>query len=410
MKALIAVDSCYLDWPVGMPRFAWDTAHALRQRGWEVSMVSGHHDGTTKPTLEEHSGLRILRYPRPNLPGWHPSRLQQSVELVVDALRTHFADESFDLVHGHAPVSGVGAARFVGPNTRRVYTMHSPATMENKINWSSQGWTGRIKLLFGMGPLRRLEREALDTADDVHTLSQFTRQCIGEIHGLADKVTVVPYWRRPELERTMTKAEAREKLGWPQDETIVYTLRRHAPRYGIDVAIRAVAPLAKAGRCRFVAAGDGALRGQFQQLAQELGAADHINFPGRISDEEVAWGYQAADLFILPTRALECFGLITLEALSYGCPVLSTDAAAIPETVRPILPEFIVPAGDEVALRQKVTAFLDGALVPPSEAELIRYVHENYDADVVLPKLVTLLTKDIETGAETGVGHEAADG
>ena len=52
----------------------------------------------------------------------------------------------------------------------------------------------------------------------------------------------------------------------------------------------------------------------------------------------MALWYEAADLFVLPTTALECFGLITMEAFAHGCPVLSTDAAAVPESMRPIMP------------------------------------------------------------------------
>ena len=87
---------------------------------------------------------------------------------------------------------------------------------------------------------------------------------------------------------------------------------------------------------------------------------------------------------------MECFGLITLEAFSYGCPVLSSDAAAIPETMRPILPDLIVPAGDVAALRRKIDDFISDKIVVAPE-ELLEYVESRFGAAVVLPQLLALL-------------------
>ena len=126
-------------------------------------------------------------------------------------------------------------------------------------------------------------------------------------------------------------------------------------------------------------------------MARELGGDGCVRFTGRISDEALALSYEAADLFVLPTVALECFGLITLEAFAFGCPVLSTDSCALPETMQPILPDFIVPAGNVLALQQKVDDFLTGKLVPVPAEKLVEYLTEKYDESVVLPRLIKLL-------------------
>ena len=196
------------------------------------------------------------------------------------------------------------------------------------------------------------------------------------------------------MTRGHSKAEARRMLGIAEDERYLFTVRGHGPRYGLDVAVRAIAPLARAGRCRFCLAGDGPLRPSLEALSRELGVEDRIHFPGRLDDEALTLWYEAADLFLLPTTALECFGLITLEAFAFGCPVLSTDACALPETMAPIMPDFLVPAGDEAALRAKLEAFLDGRLVPPPPERLLEYLEERYGESQVLPKLFALLEGD----------------
>ena len=202
---------------------------------------------------------------------------------------------------------------------------------------------------------------------------------------------VIPYWRRAELVRTMSKAEARKRLGWPQDEKILFTVRQHGPRYGIDVAIRAVAPLAVQKSLHILCGRRRRVATALERLAADLGASERIRFTGRLSDEDLLLAYQAADLFVLPTLALECFGLISIEAMSFGCPVIATHAGAIPEVLYPILPNCLVPPGDVAALHDKIAAFLEGRLEVPSAEELMTYVDQNYDREVVVPRLMQLL-------------------
>jgi glycosyltransferase involved in cell wall biosynthesis len=222
-------------------------------------------------------------------------------------------------------------------------------------------------------------------------LSHYTREQIQKFYGLADRVTVIPHWLRPEFRRVHSKVEARRLLGWPADEKILFTVRRHGARYGLDTAISAIAPFAAQGLCRFVLAGDGPLRSALERQVQDLGAVGRVTFPGRLSDQDLCLAYEAADLFILPTAALECFGLIILEAFSFGCPVLSTDVGAIPETMRPIMPDFVVPARSTEALARKVELFLTGQLVPPSPETLVAHVNEGYARERIAPQLVSLL-------------------
>ncbi len=168
-------------------------------------------------------------------------------------------------------------------------------------------------------------------------------------------------------------------------------MRIHGPRYGLDVAIKAIGPLTKSHGCRFYIGGDGPLRPTLEALARELGVSDRVRFMGRLSDPDLKLAYQAADLFVLPTLALECFGLITVEAMSFGVPVIGTDAGATPEILEPLLPNYIVPAGDVATLAERVRSFLDGKLVTPDEQTIIDHIESRFSRDVVAPRLVEML-------------------
>jgi glycosyltransferase involved in cell wall biosynthesis len=394
MKYLVAVDDCFLDRPGGMGRVAWDILMLMRDRGHQVAMVAArpHPDGAAPSVTVEH-GVRILRYSRPSLSAWHPLRGHRTVTAAEQAARAYFADERWDVVHMHSPFTGAAILRALGTGPRYIYSMHSPVVMEQRINWARQGAVGRLKMTLGLGALKRIERQVLRRCDAIHTLSEFCATKVEQFHGLGERVAVVPYWRRQELRREHTKAEARRRLGWPVDETILLSVRTLGPRYGLDTAIEAVAPLARARQCLFVIGGDGPLRAELRQLVYRLHVSERVRFTGRLDEAQLRLAYQAADLFLLPTAALECFGLIIVEALSFGCPVLSTDAGAIPELMRPILPTFIVPAGNVNALRAQLERFLAGDLVPPPPEALVAHVERYFAKATIAAQLTSLLER-----------------
>ncbi len=392
LRYLVAADSCFQDLPGGFQRVAWDIATVMRDRGHAVAMVCfDERNAVDVPASTVHEGIEVHRCARPRLPAWSPRRMGAAIAALSETVTRTLARDRWDVVHVHSHVAGAGAVRALGPSPPYVFTLHSPIVAENRINWRHQGVPGRLKLLLGVPLLRRLERALLRGATGIHALSAFTRDEVQREHGIGDRVEVIPHWRRDDFRRLHDRADARRRLGWPEREKILFTVRRLGPRYGIDLAVEAIAPLAAERRCVFYVAGDGELREHLERRIEESGTGGRVRLLGRVSEDVLRLAYEASDLFVLPTLSLECFGLITLEALSFGCPVVCTDVAAIPEMVRPLLPEFVVPAGDVPALRAKISAFLDGRLVPASPDAIERHLEARYGREVVVPKLLSLI-------------------
>jgi glycosyltransferase involved in cell wall biosynthesis len=392
MKYLVAVDHCFLDAPGGMGRVAWDIAMVMRDRRHDVAMVVARpQPGPEPPTITKSEGVRVLRYSRPPLPRWHPLRGHRTVHAARTATRQLLGGERWDVVHMHSPLTGAGVLGAIGRGPRYVYTLHSPVVMEQEINWARQGQLGQLKMLLGLGALKRVERRVLQPCARIHTLSEFSRSKVEEFHRLGDRVSVLPYWRRPELQRRYSKVEARRRLGWPLEGPTLFTVRHLGPRYGLDIAIEAIAPLARDRHCIVFIGGVGPLRAELVDLARKHGVSEQVHFLGRMDESQLELAYQAADLFLLPTRALECFGLVILEACAFGCPVLSTDAGAIPEVMQRLLPEFVVPAGSVAALREKLEQFLSGSLRAPAPEALAAHVECVFGKQVVTPQIVALL-------------------
>lgn len=403
MNYLVVAEYCFLDEPGGSGRVAWDIAELMRDRGHSVTLICYRSVGQTTEGVAELEGIQVVRFSKTELPGWHPRRLRAIVDGAATAYTHWLADRRFDVVHVHTPLLGLGIAtalnRMEASPPLYVYTVHSPLVMEQEITWRSQGWTGRLKLLLGRGLLAAAERRMLKLAGRIHTLSDFTKARLDEAYGVGHRITVIPHWCA-RVHTRVAKSEARKALGWPTSGRIFFTVRGMGPRYGLDVAIRALAPLLPEHDAYFLLAGDGPMRGELENLATRLetgpGSPARIRFLGRISDYELELAYQAADLFILPTLALECFGLITIEAFAFGCPVLSTNAGAIPESMLPILPRLIVPAGDELALREAAAKVLQGEISVPDGQALIDYAIGRYGTAVVTPRLLRLLEAPVD--------------
>jgi glycosyltransferase involved in cell wall biosynthesis len=390
MNYLVAVNRKFGDNPSGSARVAWDIACLVRDSGHNVVMLCQSPElasGVSKKTLED--GITIVRF---GLGGGRFFQRRRHRQAVSAAVRKHLAGFKPDTVHIHSLFIGDAVIAALGHHCNYVATIHSPVVPETRLNWEGQGWRGKAKIaLGGLEWLRRVQNQVLDRCQRVHVLSEYTQRELRKFAPKLPPVAVIPHWRRPDLVRRETKAEAKAALNWPMNEPVVFSLRRMVPRMGHATAIRAIAPLLEKCHARLVLAGDGPLRKTLQTLAATLSGGNRIEFPGRISDEQMRLMYSGADLFVLPTTALECFGLIILEAYSYGCPVLATNVGAIPESVEPLMPGFLVEADDIHQLRERAQGFLSGKLVPPSESQIVEYLEAHYDLSIVGPKLLRFL-------------------
>ena len=230
-----------------------------------------------------------------------------------------------------------------------------------------------------------LERRCLRRTDRITAFSDYTRGLIRRMHGsvIADRVRVIHGWADLSHFRIVPdRAAARTRLGWPVDVPLFFTLRRLVPRMGLDRLIEALSLVNKAGRrCHLVIAGDGPLRGDLRRLAGDLGLESSVQFVGRVDDAALPMMYGAADAFVLPTRALECFGLIAVEALACGVPVLATPTGAIPEIINRIEPQWLARNTGAEAIGDLLARFLEDRLPRHSASDLRAHVQSRYALD-----------------------------
>jgi glycosyltransferase involved in cell wall biosynthesis len=229
--------------------------------------------------------------------------------MVFDARRLHIQN-AFDIIHLHFP----------DPMSHLV-SMSLPADIPRVITWHSDIIKQRRLLkIYKPFQLRQImQADAIIAA----TKSHFTSSTQIPKRYPATRKYVIPYgmdldWL--ELTTALTTKVKNIKIQ-AGGKFMIFTIGRHVEYKGFDVLIKAM----QQTNAYLVLGGDGPLTPSLKTLAQELGVIDRVRFTGRLMGTELAAHYHACDVFCLPSVTRnEAFGIVQLEAMACGKPVICT--------------------------------------------------------------------------------------
>ncbi len=194
-------------------------------------------------------------------------------------------------------------------------------------------------------------------SNKIIALSYFTKNKLFEAYKInADNISIIP--GGIDLDRFHfigKKFEIRKALKIPDDKVILLTVRNLVNRMGLENLIIALKDIVKnAPDIYLVIGGEGPLKAELIALTKSLNLREYIHFTGFIPEDKLPSFYQMADLFILPTKELEGFGLVTLEALACGLPVLGTPIGATKEILGRFDSEFIFDSAGPESMSKKI--------------------------------------------------------
>ena len=224
--------------------------------------------------------------------------------------------------------------------------------------------------------LRAVERAGLARARRILTISDYYVAQLPRWHPVAlPPVTMMSGGVDAETFRPATdRAAVRAKLGLAPDAFVFLTVRRLDPRMGLLTLLEAFAA-ARRGHphARLWIAGSGPQRDELTARAATLGLGDNVRFLGFVPDAELPDCYRAADCTVVPSLALEGFGLVTAESLACGTPVLGSDSGATPELLAPLGQHLLFTSGSTESLAAKLREVLAAPASLPARERCREY-------------------------------------
>ncbi|MEX0785569.1 MAG: glycosyltransferase, partial [Dehalococcoidia bacterium] len=192
------------------------------------------------------------------------------------------------------------------------------------------------------------ERSVALNADRIIVASRDELELLVRHYGAsADRIKVVPCGVNLGMFQPVDKDEARKELGLRDGDRILLFVGRIEPLKGVDILLGAAAQLQSEPDCFvLVIGGDStALGGEMEHLhnlASQLGIAERVSFMGAVDHERLPVFYSAADVCVVPSF-YESFGLVALEAMACGTPVVASRVGGLTATVRDGETGYLIP-------------------------------------------------------------------
>ena len=254
-----------------------------------------------------------------------------------------------------------------------VYLCHSLAHEEFETRYSPpSGPAARLWYWCQSMARRQIEGAVLKRASRVVVLSDFMRRRMVACYRVPDAcVRVIP--GGVDVERfcpVSDRRPVRAALGLEETGFVILTVRNLVPRMGLDTLLRAMARVRQAiPHAQLLIGGSGPLRSELESLAKTLNLEGCVRFLGFVPEEALPEYYRAADVFVLPTAQLEGFGLVTIEALACGTPVLGTPVGATDEILGQLDRAFITAGSDADSLADGIASLYRRLAADPAVRE-----------------------------------------
>lgn len=350
----------------GAERVLRNQALGLAALGHQVRILVRAPEETSEAAIDMN-GLQEWRYPvnRKHEPAFLWSSMRRSIER-FDQLRLA---EPVDAVIIHQSLAGLGPILSRRSSVSRwLYVCHSLAHEEYETRQAPPESTfANLRRHTNLRARQSVEGVVMSRCHRVVVLSQFMRQRVMAAHGIsAHRIGLVPGAVDAEcFKPSLQRHTARATLTLPLDRTILFTVRNLVPRMGLDNLLRAMEMLISSHpRLMLVIGGEGPLRGRLEEEIRHKNLEKSVRLVGFVPESQLSAYYQASDLVLLPSLQLEGFGLVMVEALACGIPVLGTPVGAIPEILNQVDPILVAEGVDGRAIAralERVLARLEDA-------------------------------------------------
>ncbi len=338
----------------GMSVYISELARELGNRGHLVDIYTRLIDPVSHQVIDLYKNVRLIHLRVGNNgPNKPMSKLTLYSHLAdyFQAMETFILHESiqYELIHSHYWLSGVlGSWAQDRWGIPHVITYHTLGAVKNRVGVGEQ--EPEIRLSTERKLAGVCHRILAPTLKEKENLMQ-------HYHVPPEKIGLVPGGVNLKLFHHLNKTSARKHLGFDMNERILLFVGRFDPLKGIERLLTAMTYLQNRKKFHLVIAGgdgDGAPETQLlKELSRRFNIDDAVTFTGRVEQKDLLQYYSAADVLVLPSY-YESFGLVGLEALACGTPVVATRVGAMEQILRDGETGYVVPEASPRSLAKSI--------------------------------------------------------
>ncbi len=316
----------------GMSVYVREMAKELGKKGHHIDIFTQHNIGKHDPVIYLNDNVRLIHLPGGIRENIAKSSLYEVLPQLFNELESFRIKENttYDIIHSHYWLSGVLGLKLQSSwNAHHLITYHTIGAVKNL--------TCPIE---NASELRQAnEKKLAKLCDQIVVPTQKEKEYLRQYYNIPyDKIRIIPCGVNLDRFKLEDKISARRHLGFHADDLIVLYVGRYTPIKGLDrlfTAFQHVTHLSVNLRLVMVG-GDGEHSPMFRQIqskAKALHIENRLMFAGRVDQKILPQYYSAADVLVVPSY-YESFGLVALEALACGTPVVTTPVGAVEKIVQ----------------------------------------------------------------------------
>lgn len=367
----------------GMNVYVRDLTRQLGRMDIHVDVFTRSQDEHVPHVLHDLGyGNRVVHVPAgPEIP-LPKQDLITHLDAFVDGIKdfAHHKGIQYDVIHSHYWMSGLAAKELKQAwNVPIVHMFHTLGLMKRRVARDPSEAEGDYRIRGEMEVLRIADRVVAATPAELAQLQWLYQADTRKVVIIPPGVDISHFYRIPD-------DEAKEFIGVPPCEKMLLFVGRIEPLKGIDTLMKALAIMRQSGLyvCLVVIGGDPVVgpetlnseMGRLQALREQIGLKDLVTFLGKRGQDTLPYYYSAAEAVVVPSH-YESFGMVALEAMACGAPVVASQVGGLAFLVQDGVTGFTVPVDDPQAMAEKLSRIItDEALRKRMSENAIKLAHE----------------------------------